>query len=87
MSYRGCRQALVLLLSKNPHSRTFWLPPKKHALTRLIANGWYVGVNVTSSLSNPPRHVKTTMKIKGDPGYAGASSACIPLSFLSDALV
>jgi len=38
-----------------------------------LANGWYKGVNVASSLSNPPRHVQTTLKIKGDPGYAGAA--------------
>ena len=59
--------------------------PQEHASRSAI--GWYVGKNVTSSHSNPPRHVQTIMKIKVEPGYAGASSACNMLSFLSDVQV
>jgi hypothetical protein len=85
---------VVLLVEDTIRFWTFsrvriYLPTLPHSflkstiIPRILANGWYTGVNVTSSLSDPPRHVQTTLKIKGDPGYAGAAGVCTRALFVS----
>jgi len=39
-----------------------------------MQNGFFNVTNITTSTSNPPVHVKTVIKGKGDPGYLLSAS-------------